>query len=67
VCPDWANFRPFGHFFSLGSLLKITVVAHIFGNVFHGKNDVIGFSKKTGWATFSAIFSLTHLVAVEIM
>jgi hypothetical protein len=50
--------------FTLGSLLKITEVAHFFGYLFPQLRLCIDFLQKTGLASFWAIFSQTHLVTL---
>jgi hypothetical protein len=55
---------------SLGSVLKITGVAQIYGLVFFRDISCELFGTKIGWAinvcTFWAPFSLTHLVTLDV-
>jgi hypothetical protein len=59
------EFCPNGSLFTLGSGLKITEVAHILELLFSTSPECIALGKKTGWATFWATFSRTHLVTLR--
>jgi hypothetical protein len=63
--PDWANFRPIWSMFSLGSYFRITEVSNRFGLLYSVDKLKNKFWQKIGWATFWAIFSLTHLVTLR--
>jgi hypothetical protein len=58
------EFSPIGRVFLLGSFL-ITDVAHIFELLLSTVKVMHSFGPKTGWATFWAIFSQTHLVTLS--
>jgi hypothetical protein len=60
--PDSANFRKHLTIATLGSFLKITNVAQIIGQYFPQKIICLNFDKKS--ATFSPVFSQTHLVTL---
>jgi hypothetical protein len=61
--PDLANFRPLVDGLFMGSFLKITEVAHIFGPLFPGLRLSMNLTKMV-WAIFWVIFSQTHLVTL---
>jgi hypothetical protein len=52
--------------FTLASFLKITEVAHKFVLIFFDSDVYALMFTKKGWATFWAIFSLTHLVTLDL-
>jgi hypothetical protein len=67
--PDRTNFGLLGDCLLWLLFLKITEVARIFGLLFLGRFRVVHWlwQKMTGWATFWAIVSQTHLVILGPM
>jgi hypothetical protein len=60
-----AEFSPIGRLFTLGSFLKMTVLAHILDNFLLSKCLVLpNLDPKMGWAAFRAIFIQTHPVTL---
>jgi hypothetical protein len=58
------EFSPIGWLFLLGSYLRITEVAHIFGLLYSSVKFKNKCWQKIGWATFWAIFSQPNLVTL---
>jgi hypothetical protein len=62
--PRYGEFLPVGWLFSLGSFLEKFKSDSIYlATFFHGTSSVL-ILKKMGWATFWAIFPLSHLVTL---
>jgi hypothetical protein len=55
------EFSPINVLFALGYFMNITLIAQ-----FHRKSNAIKFGKIQFWATFWALFSLMHLVALSL-
>jgi hypothetical protein len=58
------EFSPIGLLFTLGSFVKITDVAQIFGLLFPRLKLWVNFDKKIIWATFWTIHLQTDLVTL---
>jgi hypothetical protein len=63
----WGEVSPIGWLFALGGFLKITEVAQMYALLFPNESVMKLFWQKTGWATFWATFSQTHLVTLFLI